>query len=300
MTDQKSETESEAQELNESVIEKLKKAASDHVREQWIQHNYEFDEPRTETAELQNEYIPAFEEPSKPSWVMSVVISALAFGGAVLALRLFPAITTEFSAYLIAFGISMWAFGLQGKDSAKYGKWVSNEKLRAEIAEIFLNEVQAVHHQALHRLNDSEPLRLLTDQQIRSLFAPPAMIDCTPLQAESWARDWMRFLGAEDAQVTQASQDGGIDVTSNLYVAQVKHYANPVGPAPVREIAGVAGALLKQPIFFARSGYTRTAKDFGRSADVILFSYDTDLGKLTADSPLAQEVLKNGLDKDWK
>lgn len=287
-------------ELDQSVIEDLKKAASEHVREQWIQHNFEFDEPRTEVTALQNEYAPAIEEPSKPSWATSIVISALAWGGAVLALSLFPDVTTEFSAYLVAFGISVWAFGMQDKDSKQYSKWITNERLREEIAEIFLEEAQKVHRQALSRLSDAEPPTTLTDQQINSLFAPPAVVDCTPRQAEFWARDWLRFLGVEDAQVTQASQDGGIDVTSKDYVAQVKHYLNPVGPAPVREIAGVANALLKQPIFFARSGYTKTARDFGQIADVILFSYDADQGELKAETPLAQRVLANGLDKDWR
>ncbi|MGP9729065.1 restriction endonuclease [Glutamicibacter sp. AOP3-A1-12] len=269
------------------------------MREQWHQHNFDFEEPRAEAKKLQDQNIPQSEKVDKPTWVGYVMVWAVPFGIAALVHLLFPDLRNSY-VYAPATVVGYLLSKLLGSMAKDYEAWERKEKLRTEISEIFLREVQHVNAQARLRLNDIESSANLTEQQINSFFAPPAVVNCTPIQAEFWARDWLRFLGAEDAQVTQATQDGGIDVTSKLYVAQVKHYVNPVGPAPVREISGVAGALLKQPIFFARSGYTRTAKDFGRSADVILFSYDTDLGKLSAESPLAQEVLKNGLDKDWK
>jgi hypothetical protein len=49
-------------------------------------------------------------------------------------------------------------------------------------------------------------------------------------------------LGAHDAQVTQYTGDGGIDVASRRCIAQVKHYAGSVGVAAIRE-AGVASSM---------------------------------------------------------
>lgn len=286
-------------ELDQSVIEDLKKAASEHVREQWIQHNFDFEEPRAEAKKLQDQNIPQTKKVDKPTWVGYVSVWAIPIGIAALVHLFFSDLPNSY-VYVPAVGMGYLLSKVLGSMAKDHETWKRKEKLRREISKIFLSEVRHVNAQARLRLNGIEPSANLTEQQINSLFAPPAVANCTPIQAEFWARDWLRFLGAEDAQVTQATQDGGVDVTSKLYVAQVKHYVNPVGPAPVREIAGVANALLKQPIFFARSGYTKTARDFGQIADVILFSYDADQGELKAETPLAQRVLANGLDKDWR
>lgn len=42
--------------------------------------------------------------------------------------------------------------------------------------------------------------------------------------AETLAADWMRHIGILDAGVTPAQADGGIDVSSDTHVVQVKHY----------------------------------------------------------------------------
>jgi hypothetical protein len=50
-----------------------------------------------------------------------------------------------------------------------------------------------------------------------------------PFQIESWqdaelnAAAWMRYWGYGDAAVTRSGSDDGIDVTSELALAQVKH-----------------------------------------------------------------------------
>ncbi|MGO2621164.1 MAG: restriction endonuclease [Glutamicibacter ardleyensis] len=77
------------------------------------------------------------------------------------------------------------------------------------------------------------------------------------------------------------SSTSGVDVTANGYVVQVKHYSNPVGPGPIREIAGVAHYLDQQPVFFSRSGYTAAAIAFGEHASVLMFTYNSDFGTAT-------------------
>ncbi len=83
--------------------------------------------------------------------------------------------------------------------------------------------------------------------------APPASpYDISPRGAEFWVRDWMTHMGLEEAEVTQASGDGGIDVIAEGAVAQVKLYTSPIPVADVREFAGVALTNHRSeiPLFF--------------------------------------------------
>ena len=59
-------------------------------------------------------------------------------------------------------------------------------------------------------------------------------------EAEMAAMLWMRDHGHPDAQLTPVGPDGGVDVVAASAIAQVKHYARPVGPRPVRELAGTS------------------------------------------------------------
>ncbi|MFI1958203.1 restriction endonuclease [Streptomyces althioticus] len=89
--------------------------------------------------------------------------------------------------------------------------------------------------------------------------------------AELAAVDHMRSLGFADARVTGAGADGGVDVVARDAVAQVKHYSQPIGVGPVRELRGVADAH-QHLLFYASGGYTTTARQFADERGVALYS----------------------------
>ncbi|MGA5547466.1 restriction endonuclease [Streptomyces pseudogriseolus] len=89
--------------------------------------------------------------------------------------------------------------------------------------------------------------------------------------AELAAVDHMRGLGFADARVTGAGADGGIDVFARDAVAQVKHYSQPIGVGPVRELRGVADAH-QHLLFYASGGYTAAARRFADERKVALYS----------------------------
>nr|WP_276544718.1 restriction endonuclease [Brevibacterium luteolum] len=77
---------------------------------------------------------------------------------------------------------------------------------------------------------------------------------------EEQARKWMVWLGFEDAVLTPPGPDGGIDIVSDVAVAQVKLYASQIGIDKINEFAGASapypGRIM---IYFAASGYTKSA-----------------------------------------
>lgn len=114
--------------------------------------------------------------------------------------------------------------------------------------------------------------------------------------AEFLARDWMRYLGAAEAAVTPEQRDGGVDVRSREFVAQVKHLQNEqVGVAAIRQLYGVATAEQRRALFFSSSGYTRDALAFARENDVALFVVRYQVGRLVPHGALAQQHLAHGL-----
>lgn len=92
-------------------------------------------------------------------------------------------------------------------------------------------------------------------------------------QAEALAAWHMQKLGFDDAKMTPPGADGGLDVRATDAVAQVKHYATPVGAPVVQQLRGAAhgqGAAL----FYSRSGYTKAAVEYANDAAVALFTYN--------------------------
>ncbi|WP_406161133.1 restriction endonuclease [Streptomyces canus] len=97
--------------------------------------------------------------------------------------------------------------------------------------------------------------------------------------AELAAVDHMRSLGFTDARVTGAGADGGIDVIARDAMAQVKHYSQPIGVGPIRELRGVADSH-HHLLFYASGGYTASARQFADEKKVALFSIQ-ELGHIT-------------------
>jgi len=98
--------------------------------------------------------------------------------------------------------------------------------------------------------------------------------------AELLAADWMRHMGVLDAEVTPEKADGGIDVTSDAFVAQVKHYKGKVSVVEVRELFGVAAARGKSAVFFTSTGHTTEAITFATATEMALFVYSAERGTL--------------------
>lgn len=124
---------------------------------------------------------------------------------------------------------------------------------------------------------------------------PTPMASCNARQAEFLAKAWMEYLGAEGCQVSQATRDGGVDVDSDHFVAEVKHHAEPVSPNIVRQIVGVAAIEGKRPLVFSLNGYSSAALEVGKRGDAALFKYNFEEGTLTGETPVAKLALTDGL-----
>lgn len=90
--------------------------------------------------------------------------------------------------------------------------------------------------------------------------------------------NWLRLWGEIDAEVTQFTGDGGLDVVSEKIGAQVKFYSNkPVGRPEVQGLYGAAVGSRLQPAFFAYStGYTQEALDWAADVGVACFTFVPD------------------------
>jgi len=119
----------------------------------------------------------------------------------------------------------------------------------------------------------------------------PPLITMTPREAEFYCSHLMLFYGAKGSKTTQYSQDGGIDVVSEHFVAQVKHQESPVGVKVVRETFGVSSQEKKLAIVFAKTAFTNDAISFATQNGVLLISYGRGLSSWTV---ATNKALKNG------
>lgn len=124
-------------------------------------------------------------------------------------------------------------------------------------------------------------------------FAHPEGIDSRT--AEFLVTEWIRYLGDPEAVTTQATRDGGIDVVSPRYIAQVKHWVGTVPVGAVRELAGVASSDGRRPLFFTSGGFTKDAVAFADGSGIPLFLFNPYLGTLRGSNGLGASVLERGL-----
>lgn len=115
----------------------------------------------------------------------------------------------------------------------------------------------------------------------------------SPRGAEQLCCDWMHHMGILDARTTQYSSDGGIDVTSAGFVAQVKHYTGAVGGPDVQRLIGAAYPARKTPLFFTSGRYTAAAEAAAATADVALFVYSAERGTLNAANHAARALIRS-------
>lgn len=98
--------------------------------------------------------------------------------------------------------------------------------------------------------------------------------------AEALCAKWLESFGEQDVQVTPHIGDGGVDITSNCVLAQVKNYSGSVGPAPIRELMGVAALdnRKRRAVFFTSGSYTKGAIDFANESGIQLYRYNAAEG----------------------
>lgn len=132
--------------------------------------------------------------------------------------------------------------------------------------------------------------------RVSRVAAPVAHpLGVSPRGAEGLVAQWMQYLGEDDASVTRYGGDGGVDVTSLHYVAQVKHHSAAIGVVPIRELAGVAAVDGRRPLFFSSNGYGSGAVTFADRAGVALFHFGAEAGTLTGCNQLGRDFMLSGL-----
>ena len=163
--------------------------------------------------------------------------------------------------------------------------------------------LSAYHHFSGGRAALARPTRSPAPPRTRALDAaaprvapasqmlPPAL---TWQDAELLAAAHMGGLGFAGARLTRAGADGGIDVEAPAAVAQVKHYLSPVGPRPVRELAGVARG--RTALFYCWTGYTAAAVTAAQDGGVALFTY-TSAGQVEGVNAVAHALARRGAAK---
>lgn len=79
-----------------------------------------------------------------------------------------------------------------------------------------------------------------------ALKPEPQRYGVSPRGAEFWVCDAVRWLGAREAETTQATSDGGIDVITDDWAISVKHYGGRV-PVEVDPVSRTGGCLVRLP-----------------------------------------------------
>jgi hypothetical protein len=111
--------------------------------------------------------------------------------------------------------------------------------------------------------------------------------------AEELCAQWLRFFGEYDATTTRFTADGGIDVVSANYIAQVKNYKGTVGVAAVRELVGVAADDGRKAVFFTSGTFAAGAIEFANRNGVRLVEYDAYSGSVTPVNALATAFMNS-------
>lgn len=147
--------------------------------------------------------------------------------------------------------------------------------------ESFYPHVEEISHEFLTRLerisksDSSEDWSALTGNYWMPLAPLPRLLgqEISPSNAEYLCKNFMLFMGAEGAEVTRGSKDGGLDIVSDDFVAQVKHLHTKTGVKALRELLGASVSTKKIPVFFSKNGFTAEARDFAIENHMLIYSY---------------------------
>lgn len=240
-------------------------------------------------SELVDEHL-AGQKPGDSSLFAGIVVACFWVGG------IWAPISTGDWAYFWWLGLGGWVFFFiwVATASAPLNKF---SKLRDELLETTVSTALGIIESRKRDAIDyvSDDTSLSRNHTPKGPMPTPQPLGVSHQGAEKLVEQWLRFLGEEDANVTSFTNDGGVDVESLHYIAQVKNYKGSVSVAEVRELQGVASSDGRSPLFFTSGTYTTEAIKFAKAVSMPLFVYDAEAGNLVAEGELAQRLLINGL-----
>lgn len=183
----------------------------------------------------------------------------------------------------------------------------SNDTLIKQSRERYMQEISRLWAKAVVEKQIAQDEKYLESRTSLGVWqqtnpAPSAQpFGVSPAGAEAWVCDWMVHMGAAEARTTQLSGDGGIDVESTLYIAQVKHYTNSVSIADIRAHIGVAAIDpgKRFPLFFTSGTYPESAVQAADAANMALFTYDVSTGVVTAENAPAGFLMRASFEPKW-
>lgn len=124
----------------------------------------------------------------------------------------------------------------------------------------------------------------------------PQPYGVNPHGAEQLVADWLEYLGCMSVEVTQASQDDGIDVFADEYVCQVKYYGTQsVSVNEVREIFGVAAMLGKKAMLFSSTALTASAAKFAEDVGLPAIKFIVETSELSPLNEEGEKFLSDGM-----
>jgi hypothetical protein len=113
-----------------------------------------------------------------------------------------------------------------------------------------------------------------TDHGQMPRLRPETRLIRSPRDAEEAAAEWMRYWGFADAEATQRSADGGVDVRASRAVAQVKAHQVPIGRPDLQRLHGMAVTEGKMSLFFSLMHFTPQALEWADSIGMALFRFN--------------------------
>ena len=139
-----------------------------------------------------------------------------------------------------------------------------------------------------------EPSHSQSQTQKHTQTKPAPAQELNPDLFELYCAEWCTYLGHKNVKVTRSTKDGGIDITGDTFIAQVKLQELPVGVKPIRELAGVLTTKKKSiAYFFALNGYSAAALQEGEELGLALYEVKPFTSKITAKTPLAALILED-------
>ena len=98
----------------------------------------------------------------------------------------------------------------------------------------------------------------------------------SPLDAEAVMAEWLRWWNIKDARPGKGRKDKGIDIESEFVVGQVKHQSQAATREHLQKLHSNMAEFGRIGIFFSRSGYTKTAREFAnqRNIRIAIFEFN--------------------------
>jgi len=183
-------------------------------------------------------------------------------------------------------------------------------KQRAEEERLKAAQLQAAKQRATdqmaaeQRASDTAAKQRAEEEELRQRLLsrpapvpPPQPFGVSHEGAEHLCTAWMRHLGVLDAQVTQLTGDGGVDITSSRYVVQVKNLAASVPVADIRAIFGVAVADSKRALLMTSGSVSSAGLEFANRTGMALIQYNAVAGTITGLNAIGQACVDLGVDE---